>query len=84
MSKSKIYLLAEKIYGEDISDSHVSEVVGKVSLAAKILVTMNDGCMVCDMPNDEYVAILDSFDEEDKALAAMLMANLAGFSDGRS
>ena len=83
MSKSKTHLLAEKISGKDIDEERFVDVLDRVAVSAKIVTMMNDGDMVYDLPDDEYVDILNSFDEEDKLLAAMLMADLAGFSLGR-
>jgi len=84
MSKSKTHLLAEKISGKDIDEEQFVDVLDRVAASAKIVTMMNDGDMVYDLPDDEYVEILDFFDEEDKLLAAMLMADLAGFSYGKN
>ena len=84
MSKSKTHLLAEKISGKDIDEEQFVDVLDRVAASAKIVAMMNDCDIVYDLPDDEYVEILDFFDEEDKLLAAMLMADLAGFSYGRN
>jgi len=78
----KTHLLAEKLYGKEISEEMFIATMNKVADLAKIATMLNCGCMVCEIPSDEYVDILDSFNEEDKVLAAMLMADLAGFSEG--
>jgi len=83
MSKSKTHLLAEKLSGKDIGEEQFVDVLNRVAAAAKIVTIMNGGVMVYGIPGDEYVEILDFFDEEEKMLAAMLMADLAGFSFGR-
>ena len=84
MSKSKTHLLAEKISGKDIDEEQFVDVLDRVAASAKIVAMMNDCDIVYDLPDDEYVEILDFFDEEEKMLAAMLMADLAGYSFGRN
>ena len=84
MSKSKTYLLAEKLSGKEIGEEQYSDVINRVAVAAKIVAMMNEDAIVIALPDDEYVDILNSFDEEDKVLAAMLMADLVGYSAGRN
>ena len=83
MSKSKTRLLAEKLSGKDIGEKQFVDVFDRVAMSAKVVAIMNSNCMVFEIPDDEYTDILDTFDEEDRLLAAMLMADLAGFSCGR-
>ena len=84
MSKSKTYLLAEKLSGKEIGEQQFVDVLDTIAVAAQIAKLDYCADSVEGIPDGAYIEILDMFDEEDKLLAAMLMADLAGYSFGRN
>ena len=83
MSKSKAHLLAEKFSGKEIGEKQFTDVLDTIAVAAQIAKLEYRADTVEGIPDGAYIEILDIFDEEDRLLAAMLMADLAGFSFGR-